>query len=79
MGLKTRPLLWWAAVGSLAVILIKVLLAGTSVHLGEHSVTFGTIDGGVIAAVLTPTLLSLVAHGHDKLKDKDGDGKPDPG
>ncbi len=77
MKRNTKPLLWWAAASSVAVVLLKVLCAGTSVHVGDHSVTFGTIDGGLVAAVLGPTLAALVAHGHGSLKDKDGEGKPD--
>lgn len=74
---KTRPLLWWSAAATVTAVLIKFLVAGTTIKYGEHSIAFGVIDSGVIGALLTPTLIALVAHGHTALKDKDGDGKPD--
>ena len=45
------------AMVTMAVVLIKVLLAGAAI--GPFS--FGSIDAGVIAALLTPTLGAYVA------------------
>jgi len=77
MVFQTRPLLWWTAAGSVIAVLAKVLSAGTTIAFAGRSIAFGTIDGGLVAAVLTPTLTALVAHGHGSLKDSDGDGIPD--
>lgn len=69
--MRTRPLLWWTAATSVAVILVKVLISGISFKWSSWSFDSGIIDGGLVIALLTPTLTALVAHGHDKLKDKD--------
>ena len=43
----------------------KVLLAGVAIELvAGHTINFGTIDAGVVAAVLTPTLGAYVARRH---------------
>jgi hypothetical protein len=76
--LHTRPLLWWSSAATVVVVLLKVLGSGTAIKYGEHSITFGGIDSGLALALLGSTLTALVAHGHGSLKDKDGDGKPDP-
>lgn len=72
-----RPLLWWSALASVCVVLAKVLVAGTTFKFGEVNVAFGPIDGGLVVALLGPTLTALVAQGHNALRDLDGDGKPD--
>ncbi len=77
MKLRTRPLLWWSSAATVATVLLKALGAGTSIRYGEHSITFGGIDSGLALALLGSTLTALVAQGHNALKDKDGDGKPD--
>lgn len=76
--MRTRPLLWWSSAATVTVVLLKVLGAGTAIKYGEHSLTLGGIDSGLALALLGSTLTALVAHGHGALKDKDGDGKPDP-
>ncbi len=48
------------ALGSVAVVLVKVVLNGGS----AFGVSFGTIDAGVIAAILTPTVGAFVASLH---------------
>ena len=78
MKLHTRTLLWWSSAATMAVVLLKVLGAGTVIKYGENSLTLGGIDSGLVFALLGSTLTALVAHGHTALKDKDGDGKPDP-
>jgi hypothetical protein len=76
---RSHTLLWWSALASVSVVLVKVLLAGISLKMDKNSIIFGNIDGGLVAALLTPTLTALVAAGHAALrgKDTDGDGKPD--
>lgn len=48
------------AVYSLAIILLKFL--GSEMQFGP--VTFGNLDGAVVAAILTPTLGAYVARRH---------------
>lgn len=45
------------AAGAVAVVFLKLLLNGVSVH----GWNFGTIDAGLIAALLTPTLGAYTA------------------
>lgn len=45
-----------AAVVTLGVVLLKVLLAGVSLHIGDWSVTVAGIDATVIGALLVPVL-----------------------
>lgn len=52
------------AVWAFLVVLVKVLFAGSSVTIGEHVFGAGEIDGGVIAAILTPTLGAYVMRRH---------------
>jgi hypothetical protein len=46
------------AIGS---CLIKFLANGIVLDFGEYSINLGTIDGALIAALLTPTLVAYVA------------------
>lgn len=64
---KQDAMLTFCAIG-LAVVVIKVLMAGVSLSDGAHSVTFGTIDGSIIAALLTPTLGSYTARRYTETK-----------
>lgn len=60
------------AVYSLAVILLKFL--GSEMTFGP--VTFGNLDGAVVAAILTPTLGAYVARRYtDTVKPKDKNEK----
>lgn len=61
------------AVYSLAIILIKFL--GSEMTFGP--VTFGNLDGAVVASILTPTLGAYVARRYtdNKTKDKDENSK----
>lgn len=77
MQLRTRTLLWWASAATVGVVLLKVLAAGTTIEYSGHKVSFGSMDSGMVLALLGSTLTALVAHGHNSLKDRDGDGKPD--
>lgn len=43
------------------VVIFKVLLSGAAIALGEKTFTFGEIDAGIVAALLTPTLGAYVA------------------
>lgn len=46
------------------IVLAKVLLSGVVVTLAGSTVSFGSIDAAVVAAVLTPTLGAYVARKH---------------
>lgn len=60
------------AVYSLAAILLKFL--GSEMSFGP--VTFGNLDGAVVAAILTPTLGAYVARRYtDKVQPKDDNAK----
>lgn len=52
------------AVWAFVVVLAKVLFAGASLTIGGHTLGAGEIDGGVIAALLTPTLGAYVMRRH---------------
>lgn len=54
------------------VVMVKLLLAGTTVVLGDDRFTFGEIDASIIAAVLTPTLGAYVSR---RYTDKKFDGE----
>lgn len=41
-------------------VLIKLLIAGASISFGDTSYSFGELDAGVVAGVLTPTLGAYV-------------------
>lgn len=56
---KGDPMLTVAIVATM-VILGKVLLAGVTIAIGSKSFSCGSVDGGTIAAVLTPTLGAFV-------------------
>lgn len=65
-------ILTFACVGFLIVI-VKVLIAGVKLSIFGHDVHLGDIDGGVIAALLTPTLGAYVARRYtDKKFGPDG-------
>lgn len=52
-----------------AGVMVKFMLSGVSVSLSAgHSFSFGTVDAGVIAAILTPTLGAYVARRHTEAK-----------
>jgi hypothetical protein len=57
---KPDAVLTMATLGFITCIL-KVLLAGAALTLGAKTFAAGTIDGGIIAAILTPTLGAYVA------------------
>ena len=42
------------------VVLVKVLLVGVELDIAGAKYVFGTIDGTVVAAILTPTLGAYV-------------------
>jgi len=63
------------AIFGAAIIFVKVLLNGVQVAIGGFSFDFGSIDGILVAAVLTPTLGAYVTRKFkspppDKLKEK---------
>jgi hypothetical protein len=64
------------SVAGLLVVLGKVLLAGVTLQIAGHEVGFGTIDGTVIAAILTPTLGAYVGR---RYTDRKHGGDPLPG
>lgn len=55
----------------LVVILIKLLFAEVSVEIGDHMVKLGTMDAGVVASLLTPTLGAYVMRKHTDAKYRD--------
>lgn len=63
------------------VILAKVLLGGVEIEVAGAKYAFGTIDGAVVAAVLTPTLGAYVARRYTDRKynvDLNNNGVIDP-
>ena len=58
---------------SVAAVLVKFFAAGTAISLFGQAITFGQVDGGTIAALLTPTLGAYVASLHDRFEDEDKD------
>jgi hypothetical protein len=66
----TRDILGKSAIATVGVVLLKVLFAGASVKLGEQAYSFGTIDAGMVAALLTPTLGAYVASLHERFEDE---------
>ena len=44
------------AVTSVATVLVKFFMAGLAFKWGDKGMTIGSVDGMVIAAILTPTL-----------------------
>lgn len=49
------------SVYSLVICLGKFLLNGVQIEIMDKSFNFGTVDSTLIAAILTPTLLSYVS------------------
>lgn len=73
---KHDSMLTFSVVG-FAFVLLKVLAAGLTIHLGEgKTIDFGSIDGATIAAILTPTLGAYVAR---RYTDRKYGGDPAPG
>lgn len=65
-GTDKRDTMLTLAIIGFVVVLIKTILSGVEIN----GVTFGTIDSGMIAAILTPTLGAYVARRYtDKIKD----------
>lgn len=59
------------AVFAMVVLLVKVLLQGVSITLhGTTIISFGTVDSGIIGALLTPTLSAYVARRYTEHKFK---------
>ena len=51
------------------VVLAKVLLSGLVIEIADaKTITLGTIDGSVIAAILTPTLGAYIARRYTDTK-----------
>lgn len=78
---KKDPVLTMTAITVVAV-LIKFLLSGFVLAINATTtITFGTVDGTVIGALLTPLLGAVVAHRYTDRKfpvDLNGNGKIDP-
>lgn len=72
-----KNMLQKASIASVGVVLFKVIVGGMTFHVWGQTVTFGVIDPGTIAAILTPTLGAFVTSLHDRFEDADGDGIPD--
>ena len=71
--MRTRALLWWGSCGAIVTLLAKVLVSNVTLSWGTKTITAGPMDAGVIAALLTPLLGALVAHGHKALGPKEPD------
>lgn len=68
------------SVFAMAVVLLKTLLAGVTFTItGDAIFHFGTIDSGIIGALLTPTLSAYVARRYtdSKFKPMVGDNPVD--
>lgn len=67
------------AIFATVIVLLKVLVSGVTFHITGMPVDFGTIDGGLVGAILTPTLGAAVAHRYtDKhFEDKNNNGIDD--
>ena len=66
---RQDAILTMALIGFL-VVLVKVLLSDVSFVFLEKTIAFGSIDAGVIGAVLTPTLGAYVARRYTDRKFK---------
>jgi hypothetical protein len=44
------------ALVAFVVVVVKFLLSGVSLAVGDHTVSFGELESGLVAAMLTPTL-----------------------
>lgn len=66
---------------SFLVVMVKVLLSGASVSIGNSSYSFGTIDGFTVGAILTPILGSYTARrwGNGTADTQGSGGKPGDG
>lgn len=75
---KRDPILT-IAIFAVAIVLLKVLVSGVTFHVGGQLVSFGVIDGGLVGAILTPTLGAAVAHRYTdkKFEDKNNNGIDD--
>ena len=75
---KRDPILT-LAIFAVVVVLLKVLANGVSFTVMGAPVSFGSIDGGLVGAILTPTLGAAVAHRYtDKhFEDKNNNGIDD--
>lgn len=76
---RRDPILTLAVVTTLAV-LMKFLVSGLIVAVNATTtITFGTIDGGIVGALLTPTLGAAVAHRYTdkRFEDKNNNGIDD--
>jgi hypothetical protein len=72
-----KNMLQKASIASIAVVLFKTIVGGLTIKLWDQTLVFTTIDPGLVAAILTPTLGAFVTSLHDRFEDADGDGKPD--
>ncbi len=73
----SRNPLAWASVAAMAAVIGRFLVSGLSVTWSGRTITFGVLDAGLVAALLTPTLTAYVASRHSSMRDKDGNGIPD--
>jgi hypothetical protein len=64
------------AVAGFVFCVAKMLVVGVTIQLVGRTIDFGTIDGGTIAAILTPTLGAYVGR---RYTDRKYGGDPLPG
>ena len=67
------------AIVTFLVVMVKVLLGGSSLSLGTFAFSFGTIDSFSIAALLTPTLGAYVARRVPGIGGSGAGSKPNAG
>ena len=69
------------AVISFMVVMVKVLLSGSSVTIAGNLYSFGTIDAATVASIFTPILGSYTARrwGTNNDGGDDSGGKPGDG
>lgn len=73
---KRDPVLTLAIVTTV-VVLLKFLFSGFTMSVGGFTLNLGVVDGGIVGALLTPTLGAAVAHRYtDRKFDSDGDDTP---
>ena len=67
----------WASVAAMAAVIGRFLVSGLTLVWGAKTITFGVLDSGLVAALLTPTLTAYVASRHSSMRDENKNGLDD--